>query len=102
MTTKSFIATEADGTHHLNLLIDGMHCPSCVAIIENALKKQEAVQEARLNLSTKRLRVTWIGDAELGDDWVERINGMGYRAVPFDPASLETSEKKEDIGKRNF
>ncbi len=96
MSTARFIATDTDGTHSLNLLVDGMHCPSCVAIIENALKKQPAVQAARLNLSTRRLRVMWKGAAGLGESWVSLINGMGYRAVPFDPETAETSEKKEE------
>jgi P-type Cu2+ transporter len=96
MKTKPFIAIESDGAHSLNLLVDGMHCPSCVAIIEKALNKQEAVITARLNLSTKRLRVTWKGDLGMGERWVELINGMGYRAVPFDPETAETSEKKEE------
>lgn len=96
MTTKPFISTEPDGTHSIHLLVDGMHCPSCVAIIENALRKKDAVQTARLNLSTKRLHVQWHGAVGLGDSWVELINGMGYRAVPFDPATAETSERKEE------
>ncbi len=96
MTAKPFIATEADGTHSVNLLVDGMHCPSCVAIIEGALKKQGAVRQARLNLSTKRLRIHWNGAAELGDSWISLINSMGYRAVPFDPETAETAEKKEE------
>ncbi len=96
MTTRPFITSEADGLHSVNLLVDGMHCPSCVAIIEGALKKQEAVHTARLNLSTKRLCVVWQGAVELGDKWVELINGMGYRAVPFDPATSETAERKEE------
>lgn len=96
MSTKPFIITEADGTNSLNLLVDGMHCPSCVAIIENALKKQKVISAARLNLSTKRLRVSWKGALDLGDKWISLINGMGYRAVPFDPATAETSEKKEE------
>lgn len=96
MTTKPFTTTESDGASSLNLLIDGMHCPSCVAIIENALKKQSAVISARLNLSTKRLQVKWNGGVELGEQWVSLINGMGYRAVPFDPQTAETSEKKEE------
>jgi len=96
MSSAYFVVTETDGTHSLNLLVDGMHCPSCVAIIENALKKQHAVTAARLNLSTKRLRVTWKGAAELGDNWISIIKGMGYRAVPYDPATAETSEKKEE------
>ncbi|MDX1975903.1 MAG: heavy metal translocating P-type ATPase [Rickettsiales bacterium] len=96
MSTKAFITTEPGGAHSVNLLVDGMHCHSCVAIIETALKKQEQVQAARLNLSTRRLRVTWEGPAELGDSWVSLINGMGYRAMPFNPETAETAEKKEE------
>jgi Cu2+-exporting ATPase len=96
MSAKAFTLSQADGTYSVNLLVDGMHCPSCVAIIENALNKQEAVQSARLNLSTKRLRVTWQGAAELCDSWVKLINGMGYHAVPFDPTTAETSQMKEE------
>lgn len=96
MTTRPFTTTEPDGTYSLNMLVDGMHCPSCVAIIENALKNQTAVQTARLNLSTRRLRVVWRGAPERGDEWVNLINGMGYRAVPFDPKTAETSERKEE------
>jgi Cu2+-exporting ATPase len=96
MTTKPFITTEPDGSHSVNLLVEGMHCPSCVAIIENALRKQVAVQNARLNLSTKRLRVVWKGPAEMGDAWVDLINSMGYRAAPFETKTAETAEKKEE------
>jgi len=96
MSSAHFITTEPSGLHSLNLLVEGMHCPSCVAIIENALIKQTAVQNARLNLSTKRLRIAWKGSNILGDKWIEMINGMGYHAVPFDPATAETSEIKEE------
>lgn len=96
MSAAPFIADEPDGSHSINLLVDGMHCPSCVAIIENALKEQSAVTQARLNLSTRRLKVAWSGAKELADQWISLINGMGYRAVPFDPKTAETSEKKEE------
>lgn len=94
--TAKFIINESDGTHTLNVLVDGMHCPSCVAIIEAALKKQENITNARLNLSTKRLKLSWRGASELGDKWVQLINGMGYRAVPFDVDTSETFEKQEE------
>ncbi len=96
MGAAARFATAEEGGYGLNLLVDGMHCPSCVAIIESALKKQEPITGARLNLSTKRLKVSWKGAQELGDQWVNLINGMGYRAVPFDPATAETAEKKEE------
>lgn len=92
-----FITTEEGAnSQSLNLLIDGMHCPSCVAIIEGALKKQPQITAARLNLSTKRLKITWQGQPALGDKWIDLINSMGYRAMPFDPATSQTAEKKEE------
>jgi Cu2+-exporting ATPase len=80
----------------LHVLVEGMHCPSCVAIIEGALKKQEEVTSARLNLSTKRLKIEWNGASDLGEKWISLINSMGYRAVAFDPATSETSTQKEE------
>ena len=96
LATSRFVIDEGSETHALNLMIEGMHCPSCVAIIEGALKKQSGVTAARLNLSTKRLRVTWHGAKALGDQWVTLIQNMGYRAMPFDPVTSETSEKSEE------
>ncbi|MBN8543712.1 MAG: cadmium-translocating P-type ATPase [Alphaproteobacteria bacterium] len=96
MSSAHFITTEADGSHSLNVLVEGMHCPSCVALIEGALRKNAAVTNARLNLSTKRLRIVWDGAVELGDSWVSLISAMGYRAVPFDASTAETTEKKEE------
>ncbi len=96
MTTSRFIAEEKDGTRSLNMLVEGMHCPSCVAIIEGGLKKQPEITHARLNLSTKRLKVSWKGAAELGDKWMQSVNDMGYRAIPFDPDTSETFEAKHE------
>ena len=96
ISTTRFITKEADDINSLNLLVDGMHCPSCVAIIENALKKQPSVINARLNLSTKRLKISWKGAAELGDSFVTLINSMGYKAVPFDVNTSETFEQREE------
>jgi len=96
MSIVKFITLETNGMHSLNVLVDGMHCPSCVAIIENALKKEPAISSARLNLSTRRLRIVWQGDINLAEHWIKTINTMGYRAVPFDTATAETSEIKEE------
>lgn len=92
----TFVHDEPDGSSTLNLLVDGMHCPSCVAIIESALRKQPDISIARLNLSTKRLRIVWKGAKELGNQWISLINSMGYRAVPFDPETSESQEQREE------
>ncbi|NBO17680.1 MAG: cadmium-translocating P-type ATPase [Proteobacteria bacterium] len=75
-----------------------MHCASCVAIIEGALKKQPEIAQARLNLSTRRLSVSWKGAKDLGDKWISLIQSMGYRAAAFDPETSESQEKREEKG----
>lgn len=95
-SASHFIRSEPDGVHSLNLLVDGMHCPSCVAIIESALRNHTEIRSARLNLSTRRLNILWQGKAELGEHWMSLINTMGYRAMPFDPDTAETAEKKDE------
>lgn len=92
----NFVRNETENTYSLNLLVEGMHCPSCVAVIENMLKQDEAVINARLNLSTKRLKIAWKGEKELGQRLVSMINAKGYRAMPFDPETAETMELREE------
>lgn len=96
MNLDRFLTTDAKGILQLNLLVEGMHCPSCVAIIEDALKKQVEVVTARLNLSTRRLAITWRGDKSLGEHFIALIHSMGYRAAPFDPETAETFEQREE------
>ncbi|MBN8530240.1 MAG: cadmium-translocating P-type ATPase [Alphaproteobacteria bacterium] len=96
ISTSRFVQDGDDGERSLNLLVEGMHCPSCVAVIEGGLKKQPDVTSARLNLSTKRLKLTWKGTKERSDALVQIINHMGYRAVPFDPETSESFEKREE------
>lgn len=96
VATAPFITTQQDGSKELNLLVEGMHCPSCVVMIESALRKQPDIIAARLNLTTRRLRVAWRGDSDVGDRWVSLIQSMGYRAVPFDTSTQETAEQKEE------
>lgn len=96
MNLDRFLTADAKGILHLNLLVEGMHCPSCVAVIEDALKKKAEVVTARLNLSTRRLAIAWKGDKSLGEHFIILINSMGYRAAPFDPETAETFEQREE------
>ncbi len=96
MLAQRFITDTPDGGHSIHLLVDGMHCPSCVAIIENALNKQPEVTAARLNLSTRRLTLAWKGASDLAERWVNLINGMGYHAAPFDADTAETEQAREE------
>jgi len=86
-----------DGTAALHLMIDGLHCPACVWLIESALRRQREVIEARVNLTTRRLRLVWRGQRDGGAKLVGLIQRLGYRVVPYDPrrvAGLASEEER--------
>ena len=94
----AFAVTAADGTSLLDLMIDGLHCAACVWLIERALAQQSEVIEARVNLTARRLRLAWRGDAALGARLVGLVQRLGYRVLPYDAdraaASAEATERR--------
>ncbi len=96
MSLARYITSDAADHHTIHLLISGIHCPSCVTLIEKTLHAQEGVEHARLNLSTQRLQVTWHGDATHATDYIAAIEQMGYHAVAFDPNLAETAEQRHN------
>ncbi len=90
-----FVIKDENNSFTLNLFIEGLHCSSCVWLIEEALKKQPDITHARLNMSTRRLVIKWNGKKKQGNEYTKLIRKMGYKATAFDPANLKTEENKE-------
>ncbi|MBU1174088.1 MAG: cadmium-translocating P-type ATPase [Alphaproteobacteria bacterium] len=74
-----------DGTCQIELNVPDIHCAACMATIENALKRLDNVETARVNFSTRRARVTFRPGAGRPSDIVRGIEGAGYRAFLLDP-----------------
>jgi P-type Cu2+ transporter len=83
-----YVATRADGAHELSLAVDGLQCGACVWLIESVLAREPIVQQGRVNMTTRRLRLVWRGATEQADTLVGLVERLGYRLIPFDPASL--------------
>jgi len=86
-------ATEA---RDINLLVEGIHCAACVWLIENGLGALPGVEEARVNLTGRRLRVRWDNGRLKLSRILRRLAELGYAAAPFDPDSAEGA-----IGRQN-
>ena len=91
-----FIVGRADGTHELVLAVDGLRCGACVWLIEEVLGREPAVIAGRVNMTSRRLKLVWRGAVEDADRLVERIETLGYRLVPFDPAALAAARDETD------
>lgn len=78
------------GEHReINLLVEGIHCAACVWLIETGLAAIPGVEEGRVNLTGRRLRVRWDNGRVRLSAILRRLADLGYAAVPFDPDSAE-------------
>ncbi|MBL8703925.1 MAG: heavy metal translocating P-type ATPase metal-binding domain-containing protein [Rhodospirillales bacterium] len=87
-------STDARGLAISHYLVDGLHCAACVWLIEQVLQRQDGVESARLNMTTRRLTVRWRPGRS--DDPAATIAALGYRAVAFDPAKLKRDDAREE------
>jgi Cu2+-exporting ATPase len=86
----------AGETREINLLVEGIHCAACVWLIEKGLCAMPGVEEARVNLTGRRLRVRWDNGRLQLSRILRRLADLGYAAAPFDPESAEGAIGREN------
>ncbi len=92
---SEFVQDLGEG-REVNLLVEGIHCAACVWLIERALDETPGVQEARVNLTGKRLRLRW-DDARVHlSTLLRRLADLGYAATPFDPEAAEGAVRRQN------
>src|SRR5579863_3991040 len=92
----AYAVAAQDGTSSLGLMIDGLHCSACVWLIETALQRQPQVIEARVNLTTRRLRLRWRGSVEDGIRLADLVRRLGYRVIAYDPQKVAQLASQEE------
>jgi Cu2+-exporting ATPase len=81
----AFVQHSKDGVDRLELMVEGASCAACIKKIESAMLALPGVRDARLNLSTRRLRVDWTPGAVEAQAIASALTRLGYGAKPFDP-----------------
>ena len=94
MMDYSLYAKTHEGKNELLLSVDGMHCAGCMRKIENSLNENMGVL-ARVNLSTKRLNISWNGARELANKFAKLVENLGYRVKPYEVDEQEKTDKEE-------
>ena len=79
-----FVRQHPDGTYQADLLIEGIHCPACIWLIEQALQQIDAIEHAEVSLTRRRLRLRWQPDKMKLSEAVLVIGGLGYQAIPYE------------------
>jgi len=85
--------------------IKGMHCASCVLIIEKSLKKVEGVSGANVNLVTEKATVEYDSSKTTDDKLISAVANAGYKAFiqeEFQSEDKERAEKQKELKDLRF
>ncbi len=93
---SAFVERDEDGTASLNLLVNDVHCAQCIATIEKAMRAEPGVVDARVNLTARRLRLSWRDGAADPGALVGSLDRLGYPAVPYSPAALSGAGRRDE------
>jgi P-type Cu+ transporter len=77
-------------TTSVALVVDGMHCQSCAALIEETLARVPGVHGATVDLAAARATVSFDGSTLSLDDLCATVSSVGYGAsvaAPGEPVS---------------
>ncbi|MAM73029.1 MAG: heavy metal translocating P-type ATPase [Tistrella sp.] len=88
----SHVRTDDRGRNTIDLMVDGLQCAACVQLIERAIAADDRVADARMNMTTRRLRVAWDGAPELADRLVNPAVRLGYRLLPYDAERMAAAD----------
>ncbi|MGK5092967.1 heavy metal translocating P-type ATPase [Deltaproteobacteria bacterium TL4] len=90
---QTYVQFTAEGLAESNLLLTQLHCAACIWLIESYLLHQTGVLQACVNFGTQRLQVTWNPEEIRFSEILERLQRLGYPAVPYD-INLQEKQRK--------
>ena len=74
--------------------IEGMHCASCVNVLERTLKKVPGVKDATVNLASEKATVVCDGEEVNDNQLSSAVANVGYKALLNEEARTEDEEKR--------
>ena len=90
-----------NGRRMLDLSIPGIHCGACISTIERSLAKLPEVERARVNLSTRRVAITFhevvSGTRTDPSKLVRTIRAAGYEAHLFQDMAEKGDELRNQL-----
>ncbi|TSC85075.1 MAG: Cu2+-exporting ATPase [Parcubacteria group bacterium Gr01-1014_13] len=75
--------------------IKGMHCASCVTMLERALKQIDGVSQANVNLATEKATVSYDPQKVTDKHLESAVSNVGYQAMIGEELKSEDGEQKE-------
>lgn len=97
-----FLNEQSDGILEAQFVVDNMHCPACVWLIENQLNQLQGVRAANVNFSLLKLTVQWRKTEIELSQIVGSVQSLGYKVAPYSQSTVSRSinQKYRDLLKR--
>ncbi len=73
--------------------IKGMHCASCVLVLEKSLKGVDGVAQANVNLATEKATVEYDPNKVTDKELASAVSNVGYQALINEELQSEDQEK---------
>ncbi len=75
--------------------VKGMHCASCVRVIEHAVGKIDGVEKCTVNLATEKTTVTYNPQKVTKEKIADAVKSVGYQALIDEEIKTQDEEKLE-------
>ena len=100
MNNMARIMDSASSLHKKTFPVKGMHCASCVIMIEGSLSRLEGVREATVNLATEKATVSYDPKLVTDEKLASAVAQVGYKALLNEEVKSEDEEqnrKKQEL-----
>jgi len=91
---EKFVQPGPEGCE-ISLILEGIHCATCIWLIEHILTRQEGVKKARVNYSTNRARVVFNQAIITPAEICTTLQRIGYLPRPFTLDAALAARKRE-------
>lgn len=97
-----FVRRTAKGCLRAHLTLEGIHCPACLWLIEQRLRRVPAVESVALDYASESVELDWDPGGVRLSAILGAIEALGYRARPFDASHrrAQAAERKRRSGER--
>ena len=89
--------TAANARQSINISLSGMHCSSCAALIERAVKKVPGVHQANVNFAAEKARVVYDQSTATETDLLQAITKTGYSAEIIAESNPQADAQKRQL-----
>ena len=94
--TARYVHTDDDGRSHVELALEGVHCASCVWLIERVPLLVRGVVRAELDVRQARASVSWDPIATRLSEIAQTLDALGYTPHPYRGGERAAMRKRDD------